>query len=116
MISLSKKDIKAILQIEDPDMDEYIEAMLPLAIDMVEGYCNDVFSTRDLNGKLIKVDDGYVLSEGGIVIPIAKLIQFYTNQSGVTQESVSRVMYSYTSDIPKSITTPLNSYRRVNFV
>lgn len=116
MISLSVKDIKNILQIDEPDMDEYIETMLPFVIEMVENYCNDVFCARGLDGKLIKVDGNYVLSEGGIAIPIAKLIEYYANKSGVSQESISRVMYSYTNDLPKSITTPLNSYRKVKFV
>lgn len=116
MISLSTKDVKVILQIEESDYDEYIETMLPLTIDMVEDYCNDAFALRTDVGLLAKVDNAYVIREGGLIIPIAKIIQFYMHESGVTQESISRVMYSYSNELPKSVTQALNSYRRVKWV
>ena len=116
MVSITTKEIKKILLIEDPEKDEYIETVLPYIIDMVEDYCNDTFTLRDEHGRIVKVNDEYLLSEGGIVVPIAKIIEFYMHTSGISQESISRVMYSYTNSLPVSITAPLNAYRKVKFV
>lgn len=116
MLSLSVRDIKTILQIDETEHDDYIEAMLPLVIDMVEDYCNNTFAERNSDGSLVKTKEGYRINKSGIVVPIAKIIEYYMNQSGVSQQMVSRVMVTYSDDLPKSITSVLNKYRRVKFV
>lgn len=116
MFSLSEKEIKAILQIEETDYDEYIESVLPSTITFVEKYCNREFAMRNADGKLEKNNNGYIINEEGIVVAIAKIIEYFMNRSGVTQEMISRSITMFSADLPKSITTILNSYRRVRFV
>lgn len=117
MKSLSVRKVKTILQIEESDYDDYIKQMIPITIAMVEEYCNDEFGMRDDLGEFIQGEyDEYFISEPGLIVPIAKMIQYYMNKSGVTQESISRVMYSYSGGLPKSITQILNSYRKVKWV
>ena len=117
MKSLSVRKVKTILQIEESDYDDYILEMIPITIAMVESYCNDEFGLRDESGELVKSEESqYFVSEVGLVAPIAKMIQYYMNKSGVTQESISRVMYSYSGSLPKSITEILNKYRKVKWV
>lgn len=117
MISLSRKVIKDILIIDETIYDEYIDQMIPTTIAFVEEYCNNEFTVKDKFGQMVvDENENYTISEVGLVLPIAKIIEFYMNKSGVSQESISRVMYSYTNSLPASITKNLNSYRKVNFV
>lgn len=116
MFSLSTKDIKVILQIEDTEYDDYITTMLPIVIALTEDYCNDIFAIRSPNGSLMKDQEGYKILDVGIVIAIAKIIEFYMNKSGVIQNTVSRVSYSFATELPKSITQILNQYRKVKFI
>lgn len=116
MFSLSVKEIKKILQIEDTRHDEYIEIMLPIIIALVEKYCNDVFAMRDDSSFYKKDEDGYKIIDIGIVICIAKIIEFYMLKSGVTQNTVSRMSFSFSNDLPNSIKSVLNEYRKVRFI
>lgn len=116
MFSLSVKDVKSILQIEDTQHDDYIETMLPIIISFTEQYCNDIFTVRTMNGSYYKDQSGYQLVDMGIMIAIAKVIEFYMLKSGVSGEGVSRVSYSYSTELPKSILDILNQYRKVKFV
>lgn len=117
MFPLSLKDVKTILQLEDTtEHDSYIETMLPIIISLVEQYCNSIFALRNLDGTLLNSHEGYVLVEAGIIIAIAKIIEFYMQQSGVIQNTVSRVSYSFSTELPKSILEVLNQYRRVRFI
>lgn len=117
MHSLSVKKVKNILQIEESDYDNYIEEMIPLSIAMAEEYCNNEFGLRDELGVLIKSEDNeYFINKAGLVVPIAKMIQYHMHKSGVTQESISRVMYSYAGGLPKSITQMLNPHRKVEWI
>ena len=112
MFSLSVKDVKTLLTIETTQYDEYIEKMLPIVIDLTEKYCKRDFAIRNSNGTYFKEDESYMLNELGLMIIIAKIIQFYLNNSGVSYESISRVTQTFSSDLPKALYASMNTYRK----
>lgn len=116
MFSLSSKDVKEILQMDETEHDNYINIMIPIVISIVENYCNDVFAVRNVDGTLFKDQEGYLIFEAGIILAIAKIIEFYMLESGISQNTVSRVTYTFSTELPKSIKDILNQYRKVRFI
>src|SRR5690606_23131764 len=108
-------NVKILLSIEDTDKDDYLREALPIVISLTETYCGKDFAVRNPDGTMTQLHDGYVLSDAGIIMVIAKILEFYMNKAGVTQEVISRTSFMFTSDLPKSLIQVLNTYREVKF-
>lgn len=94
MEQITLKEIKVILDIEDMSKDKYIKTMIPIVIEFTKEYCGD-------NELVIK---------GGLKIAIAKIIEFYMNNSSLQSRSISRISETYLTDLPKSIISLLDPY------
>lgn len=113
MFAISVKDVKEILQLESTQYDNYIEKMLPITLAFTEKYCNNnELVIRDINGAYLKTNEGYMLSDMGLIIVIAKIIEFYMSKAHITYESISRINFTYASDLPTPILTALASYSK----
>lgn len=112
MFALSVKDIKTLLNIESTEFDSYIEMMLPIVISLVEKHCNNEFAKRNLDGTYQKTNEGYMLNEMGLMIIIAKIIEFYLVKAGLSYESIGRITYTYSQDLPKAILDAMKSYSK----
>src|SRR5438477_165963 len=95
MNDLQLKEIKKILQITDNSKDGYITEMLPLVIDFVRDYCNNP----------------QLELRSGVVIAIAKTIEFYMNNTSLASKTVSRMSETFSNAIPASILNLLEPYK-----
>ena len=101
---------------EEPEHDEYIEAMIPVVITMIENYCNLTLTNKDDSGRIITNGNEFVLLDSSFAIIIAKIIEFYMLKSGVTSEAISRVSYGFATELPANILTMLNARKRMKFL
>lgn len=113
MFPISVKTVKTLLNIESPQFDDYLEMMLPITIALVEKHCNNTFAVRnEIDGTFIKSNDGYLISEMGLILVIAKIIEFYLTKAGISYEAVGRMTYTYAKDLPQPILDSLKSYSK----
>ena len=94
MEQITLKEIKNLLGLEDTSKDKYIKSMIPIAVEFVQDYC----------------ENPEIEIKGGLKIGIAKIIEFYMNNSSLQSRSISRINESYLTDIPKSILALLDPY------
>jgi Phage gp6-like head-tail connector protein len=101
------EEVKSLLRITTNDKDDFLSAVLPLAVEYVKEECNNSFLD----------ENGVEVLPGGIKMAIAKLCEHYMRESGVQSESLSRHSVTYSVDgIPKDIMKLLRPYRKVKFV
>ena len=112
MFALSVKDVKTLLNIQSTQFDDYIEKMLPIVLALTEKHCNNELVVRGTNGEFLKTNEGYMLTDMGLMIIIAKIIEYYMIKSGVTYESITRVMYNYSTELPKNLQDALKPYSK----
>ena len=113
MFNISVKDVKTFLNIESTQYDEYIMAMLPVTIDLVEKHCNNKFASRNEDGTFLETEEGYyTINVMGLMIIIAKIIEFYLTNAGVSYEGIGRITYTYRSELPKSIIDSMRVYSK----
>lgn len=112
MLILSVKDVKTLLNLESTQYDNYIEAMIPVVIDLVEKHCNDEFSIRNIDGNFINTNEGYIITNIGLKIVISKIIEYYLIKAGISYESIGRINYTYTTDLPPSIINSMKPYHK----
>lgn len=103
---MTVEEVKVLLRITGTTYDNYLAAVLPLAIQYVKDECNNQF--LDENGK--------ENLPGGVQLAIAKLCEIYMKESGVQSETLARHSQTFSLDIPKYIKDMLKPYRRVIFV
>lgn len=99
-------EVKTLLRICNTLYDAYLTAIIPLAIEYAQRYCN-----RDF-----KNEQGQLVLPGGVKIAIAKICQFHMRDAGVQSEALARHNVTFATEYPKEVTTLLNVYRRPSFV
>lgn len=104
MITL--QSVKTRLQIKNNNHDEYITEMIPDMVEFSKDYCNNLF---------LDVDGNEVLPSG-VILFVAKAIQYLMNEAGMTQQKMGDVNFSYESDFPPALLRLLKPYKRVKFV
>lgn len=113
MFPISIKDVKDVLSIETTEHDNYIEKMIPITLALTEQYCNNkTLVLRDALGNYMKTNEGYMLTDMGLIIVIAKIIEFYMVKAGITYEAIGRMVYTYANDLPTPILNALKSYSK----
>lgn len=101
MSTLTTKEVKDFLNLNDVTKDKYIQEMIPDAIQFVRDYC----STPELEIK------------GGVKIAVIKIIEFYMSNSNIQSESISRMSRTYFDQLPASILELLEPYNnKVKFL
>ena len=85
--------------ISTPELVEQYRVLAPIYLDYANEYCNQELTTEISNVKVF----------------IAKAIQFYAQEAGLTSESMGSASYSYTTDLPSSILKPLRPYKRLRW-
>lgn len=85
--------------ISTPELVEQYRVLAPIYLDYANEYCNQELTAEISNVKVF----------------IAKAIQFYTQEAGLTSESMGSVSYSYATDLPLSVLKPLKPFKRLRW-
>jgi hypothetical protein len=102
---MDKIEVKTLLQIQTTNHDGYLDAIIPLIIEWVQGYCHQSFENDQEELKL----------PGGAKIFVAQACEFNMNQAGMQSESLGDYSVSYTTDYPESMMKLLRPYRKVSW-
>ncbi|MGE7092533.1 phage head-tail connector protein [Lysinibacillus sp. NPDC048646] len=95
------EQLKLLNGVNGAKHDEFYRAMAPILYDVAKVHCNGKW-------ELEKVPSGVMLF-------IAKAIQFNMTPTGLQGRSMGTVSYSYDTEFPKAIWTYLRPYKKVKF-
>lgn len=81
--------------------DAFYSAMAPILFDVAKDHCNGKWDAVNM--------------PSGVMLFIAKAIQFNMTPVGLQGRSMGTVSYSYDTEFPKAIWTYLRPYKKVKF-
>lgn len=99
---LEVKTVKEYLSIQHNSYDNQIKVLIPVAVDFINAYCNQSYTTSTL--------------PSSIQYAAALIIEYeINNKNGITSESVGDASVSYTESYPANIVKLLNNHKIVRF-
>lgn len=102
-MSMTKDEVKAILDYSSTKHDNYITTCIPLFVEFAQDYCNNQF----------KNESDQIELKGGVKLFVAKAVEFNLNKSGQKSRDFGEVRYSYDTDFPPSLLKLLQPYSRI---